>query len=36
MLVAEAVAQQMEHRGEKLNLRAFPDQQRLEITPVPS
>ncbi len=32
----EEVAQQMERRGEKLNLRAFPDQQRLEITPVPS
>jgi superfamily II DNA or RNA helicase len=29
----EAVAQQMERRGEKLDLRAFPDQQRLEITP---
>jgi len=29
----EAVAQQLERRGEKLDLRAFPDQQRLEITP---
>lgn len=29
----EAVAQQMERRGEKLDLRAFPEQQRLEITP---
>ena len=29
----EAVAQQMERRGEKLDLRTFPDQQRLEITP---
>ena len=29
----EAVGQQMERRGEKLDLRAFPEQQRLEITP---
>ncbi|KAF0655145.1 DNA/RNA helicase [Cyanobium sp. Copco_Reservoir_LC18] len=29
----EAVAEQMERRGEKLDLRADPDQQRLEITP---
>jgi superfamily II DNA or RNA helicase len=29
----EAVAELMEHRGEKLDLRAFPEQQRLEITP---
>jgi len=29
----EGVAQQMERRGEKLDLRAFPEQQRLEITP---
>lgn len=31
----EAVAQQMERRGEKLDLRVFPEQQRLEITPPP-
>jgi len=31
----EAVAQQMERRGEKLDLRAFPEQERLEITPPP-
>jgi superfamily II DNA/RNA helicase len=29
----EAVAEQLERRGEKLDLRAFPEQQRLEITP---
>ncbi len=29
----DAVAQQMERRGEKLDLRVFPEQQRLEITP---
>ncbi len=29
----KAVAQQLERRGEKLDLRAFPEQQRLEITP---
>ena len=29
----EAVAEQMERRGEKLDLRSFPEQQRLEITP---
>jgi superfamily II DNA or RNA helicase len=29
----EAVAQQMERRGDKLDLRVFPEQQRLEITP---
>jgi len=29
----EAVAQQMERRGEKLDLRADQEQQRLEITP---
>jgi superfamily II DNA or RNA helicase len=29
----EAVAERMERRGEKLDLRAFPEQQRLEITP---
>jgi len=29
----EAVAELMERRGEKLDLRAFPEQQRLEITP---
>lgn len=29
----EAVAQQMERRGERLDLLAFPEQQRLEITP---
>jgi superfamily II DNA or RNA helicase len=29
----EAVAEMMEHRGEKLDLRVFPEQQRLEITP---
>jgi superfamily II DNA or RNA helicase len=29
----EAVAELMERRGEKLDLRADPDQQRLEITP---
>ncbi|MEA5416001.1 DEAD/DEAH box helicase [Synechococcus sp. BA-132 BA5] len=31
----EAVAELMERRGEKLDLRAFPEQQRLEITPPP-
>jgi hypothetical protein len=29
----EGVAELMERRGEKLDLRAFPEQQRLEITP---
>jgi len=29
----EAVAQQMEQRGDKLDLRVFPEQQQLEITP---
>jgi hypothetical protein len=29
----DAVAQQMERRGDKLDLRVFPEQQRLEITP---
>jgi len=29
----DAVAQQMGRRGEKLDLRVFPEQQRLEITP---
>ena len=29
----DAVAQQMERRGVKLDLRVFPEQQRLEITP---
>ena len=29
----DAVAQQMERRGEKFDLRVFPEQQRLEITP---
>jgi superfamily II DNA or RNA helicase len=29
----DAVAQQMERRGETLDLRVFPEQQRLEITP---
>jgi len=28
----EAVAEMMEHRGEKLDLRVFPESQRLEIT----
>ena len=30
-----AVAQQMERRADKLDLRVFPEQQRLEITPPP-
>jgi hypothetical protein len=31
----DAVAQQMQRRGDKLDLRMFPEQQRLEITPPP-